>query len=217
MRKIYLAALAVCFFTVANAQFSSGDKYLTGGFSLNNSKSESPSSTQKQFGIGFSPAFIQFKSDKKAAGFRIQANYGRNRNTSGTNYQNQDIYGVGAGVFSQNYFRLGKGFYFFIEKGIGVNYANSKTTQSAFAVNTIKSNAYSGNIYLKPGVGYKLTNRLLVNLDFSNILSLSYTHQKNETTTGTVTTSDKSNGVNFSSSLNNTSLGNLGITFGWRL
>jgi len=217
MKKISLIVFSVFMISVANAQFSAGDRYLSGSFSAGWAKNNPSNNEQKQFNIAFSPAFTKFKTDKKASGFRLLTMYGENKSTSGSNTQKTNQYGLGASIFSQNYFSLGKGFYFFAEKGIRASYSNAKTTQSAFASNKIVTEGYSASIYLKPGVGYKLTDRLLLNLEFGDILNLGYGHTKTENTTGAVKTVDKNTSVNLASSLNNLSLGDLGITFAWKL
>jgi hypothetical protein len=203
--------------SVANAQFSAGDKYLSGSFSAGWAKNTPSNNEQKQFNLAFSPAFTKFKTDKKATGFRILTMYGESKSTNGVNTQKLNQYGLGAGVFSQNYFPLGKGFYFFAEKGIEATYANAKVTQSSLPSNEVLTQGYSASIYLKPGIGYKLTNRLLLNLEFANILNLTYGHSKTENTVGATKTVDKNTSLNFGSSLNNISLGDLGITFAWKL
>ncbi len=217
MKKFTLIVFSVFMISVANAQFSAGDKYLGGSFSAGWANNKPGNNEQKQFNIGFSPSFTKFKTDKKAVGFKLITLYGENKSISGINTQKLTQYGLGAGVFSQNYFTLGKGFYFFAEKGIEATYAHSKATQSAFANNEIVTQGYSASIYLKPGVGYKLTDRLLLNLEFGNIIDLTYGHSKTENKTGTTTTTEKNNSLSFGSSLNNISLGDLGITFAWKL
>lgn len=209
--------LIILVVSAVHAQFKTGDHYLTGSFSFATGKSES-NFAQNQLNISFSPSFFKFKTDKKATGVRINSNYGESKNTSGSNTQTTDQLGLGLGIFSQNYFSLNHNFYFFIEKGISAGYSWSKTKESAFANNKILSTGYSATVYLKPGIGYKLTDRLIINLDFVNIAALTYGHSKTETTIGsTPTTTTKNNSFAFNSGLNNASLGDLGITFGLRL
>lgn len=218
MKKFNFFMLTFIIISVANAQFKAGDRYLSGSFSFNGGKSEQSSSyNTKQFNIGFSPSFTKFKTDKKASGFKLFAGYGENKNISGSNTQSTDQVNLGAGIFSQNYFSLGNNFYFFLEKGISTGYSWSKTKESAFATNKVISTGYSATLYLKPGVGYKLTDRLIVNLNFMDFAALTYGHSNTETTTGTTTTTMKNNSFGLSSGLSNVSLGDLGITFGWRL
>ncbi len=217
MKKFTLIVFSVLMISVTNAQFSAGDKYLSGSFSTGWSKNNPSNNEQKQFNIAFSPAFTKFKTDKRASGFRLLTMYGESKSISGSNIQKTNQYGLGAGVFGQNYFSLGKGFYFFAEKGIRASYSHSKVSQSAFASNVIVTQGYSASIYLKPGVGYKLTDRLLLNLEFGDILKLGYGHSKTENTTGATKTVDKNTSINLGSSLNNMSLGDLGITFAWKL
>jgi hypothetical protein len=219
MKRLTLSAVLLLCILVASAQFSPGDKYLTGTVSFSTSKTEfGPGNEEKNLGISFSPSILKFKSDRKATGFRLLSNYSEHKEISSSNLNKTDQLTAGAGVFCQRIFPLGKGFYFFTEKGVTASILWSKNTQSAFANTSSKTTGFTGSVYITPGFGYKLTDRLLMNLNLNNLLSLNYTHQKNEATvSGSTTTTGKSSSLNLSSSLNNNVLSNVGITFGWKL
>lgn len=218
MKKSTLVAMALFVLSSINAQFTAGDKYLTGSIGFNSSKTSSnPNSEVKSFGLEFSPAFIRFRTENKAIGFRLLSGYSHAETTSGTNHDDSKQYNIGAGFFAQRYFSLGSKFYFLLEPGISLAYGSTKNIQSAFAVTTMESKVYGARAYVTPGIGYRLTDRFIMNLNFTNIVSLSYLYQKSETTVANNTSGSKSNSFGFQSSLNNTSIGNLGITFGWRL
>ena len=218
MTEISLIAMALFTLSSVSAQFVSGDKYLTGTIGFNSSKITSdPNAEVKSSGFEFSPAFIRFRSDNKAIGFRLLSGYSHAETSSGTNHEDSKHYNIGAGIFAQRYFSLGNRFYFLVEPGISLAYGSTKNTQSAFAVTTTENKIYGARVYITPAIGYKLTNRLIMNLNFTNMLALSYTHQKSETKVANTTSASRSNAYAFQSSLNNTSVGNLGITFGYRL
>lgn len=218
MKKFTLIILALFVLSSISAQFTAGDKYLTGTIGFNSNKTTSGANSEiKGFGLEFSPAFIKFRTENKTIGFRLLSGYSHAETTSGTNHEDSKQYNIGAGVFVQRYFSLGNKFYFLLEPGISLAYGSTKNVHSAFAVTTMESKMYGARAYLTPGIGYKLTDRFIMNLNFANVVALSYTHQKSETTVANNTSGSKSNSFGFQSSLNNTSVGNLGITFGWGL
>lgn len=212
MKKLILSAVTLLLILTANAQFTQGDKYLSGSVSFNLNKTETSTGIdQKQLFIGFSPSFTKFKTTKKAAGFRLFASYGRSTFVNQFNTSEIHQQGIGLGVFSQNYLLLGKGFYLLAEKGIKLNYLLSKTLPDN------RSTEYSATLYVTPGIGYKLSNRLLINLEFNDLINVSFTHQKNVNNNSSTPVVSHGNYFSFFSGLNNGSLGNLGINFGWKL
>lgn len=217
MHKLYLALALICCTSIAKAQFSAGDRLLGGSVSFNGQKGTPSGSDSKQFNFGIAPSFTHFKSATKADGVRFNVNYGEQKIVTGVNYQKADNLGLGLTFFNQRYFTLGKGFYFLVEKGITAGYTFSKVRQSAFAINEIKTQGFSGTLYLRPAVGHKITDRLFINLDLGNLAALTYGHTKTENTVGSTTTTDKNDAVSFYSTLNNLSLGDVAITFAWKL
>ncbi len=219
MKKFTFFVFATLVVSAINAQFKAGETYLTGSVSLNSDKTTSPSSPDiKSFGFEFSPAFIKFNTDKKATGFRFISGYSKSNTTFGITLQEAKQYTIGAGIFAHQYYSLGNNFYFLLEPGASFTYGSGKNvTTSVSTVTTTENKIYGVRAYLTPGIGYKLTDRFFMNLNFNNILALSYIHQDSKTTVMNNTTTSKSNSFGFQSSLNNTSVGNLGITFGWRL
>jgi hypothetical protein len=119
----------------------------------------------------------------------------------------------GLGVFSQNYLNLNKDFYLFLEKGMSgsVSLGSNDIINNPAASSDITT--YSLSLYLTPGIGYKLSDRLIIGLNLGNIISANYTHSKIKYPAS----SAKNDGFLLSTSLNNINVGNVGITFGWKL
>jgi hypothetical protein len=214
MKKFTLYALSVLLVGTTNAQFTKGEKYLSGFFSGSLQENDlNDNNGVESFNLFLSPSFHKFKTDKKASGFKILIGFNQFIYYNSPTITRQRMGTVGAGLFSQNYVNLNKDFYLVLEKGFSgaISFGNNKTL--TVPTSSYDLTSYNVNLYLTPGIGYKLTDRLIIGLNFSNALSLSYTHSVTEYPSG----KSRTDALNFLSSLNNTSLGSVGINFGWRL
>jgi hypothetical protein len=213
MKKITLFAFAFFVCTIANAQFSKGEKYLSGSFSgqVNDYDLNDHAGTDS-YSISFAPAFSRFVSAKKAVGLKIMAayQYSKAYNPDITTQRSTQF---GLGIFSQNYLNLNKGFYLLLEKGISgiVGLGSNDIANNPAASSDLTQ--YSLGIYLAPGIGYKLSDRLIIGLNLGSIISANYTHSKIKYPNY----SAKNDALQVFSSLNNINLGSVGITFGWKL
>ena len=201
-------------FYFTQAQFVKGDKYLSGSFSGHmNDQDINDQDGVESYSINFAPSFYRFKTDKKATGFKILLGFNYSKQFTPSNTMRSRYGNIGAGLFSQNYFGLGKGFFMVIEKGVNGTFSLGSNDILSMPTSNSDFTAYSVNLYLTPGVGYKLTDRLLVGLNLNSILSIGYAHTVIKSSSSTV----KNDALNISSGLNNTSVGNVGITFGWKI
>lgn len=219
MRKLTLAALLVIFAAAANAQFTKGDKYLGGSFQFKITDQDvSDNSSTDDLSIFISPSFTKFKSDRRATGFRLITGYQYNKNNNGGVHSEFSGWHLGAGIFAQRYLLLGKGF--FLAGEYGANLATFMG-QTEFTIPTppitIDVDTYTLSLYFTPHLGYKLSERLLIGLNFSNIAAIDVVHHRYKNQSSTGTSRFKNTSMNLSSSLNNTSLGNLAINFAWKL
>lgn len=213
MKKITLFILSGFFVCIADAQFTKGEKYLSGSFySHFNDYDLNDHDGTESVSILFSPSFSKFVSGKKAIGLKVNTGYQYGKMYS-SDTTRSTLGQLGVGVFSQNYLDLKKGFYLLLEKGITGNVALSHIN----VINAPSANSdltsYSLSVYLTPGIGYKLSDRLIVGLNLGSIISAGYTHTKVKYTTSTA----RINSLQVFSSLNNINLGSVGITFGWKL
>jgi hypothetical protein len=216
MKKFTLVVTALLFFVASEAQFSKGDRYLSGSFSFSHSKNESSATyALHSFSIGLSPSIMKFKSPKKTVGFRIAAKY--DESTTSLPTQTTDQVMVGAGVFAQHILPLGKGFYLYAERGLDLSYTWANTREPSSTAIEYAVKYYSGSLSVTPGVGYKLTDRLIINLNFRNVLNLNYSYYHQQMKSSGSASTTNGHNFNLNSSLNNTTLGDLAITFGWKL
>jgi hypothetical protein len=216
MKKLTLSALTVLLISATNAQFSKGDRYLTGSFSAIVSDNETNSERIKSYGISFAPAIVKFKSEKKASGFKLLAGFHHGKNTSGVATSKSDMFEVGGGLFWQNYVLLNKGFYLVLEHGVNGRFGRTEGSSNPGDY-SYNNTSYGAAVYLSPGLGYKLSERLIIGLNFSHLASAGYSFHRSVQTNGGVTYKSSNGSFSVASSVNNTSVGNLGITFGWKL
>jgi len=126
---------------------------------------------------------------------------------------------IGVNVFSQRFFTLPQNLFFTINTGASAAFSFGKQTNTS--VNFIsrrKSTGYGISVSLAPGLSYRLTQRLLFDAYLSNLINISYFHtETNFKNTQTPDTKSTQNNFNLSSSLSNTTLGNVGLGFRWLL
>lgn len=212
MKHTTLALLAILFAGYSNAQFSKGDKYISGGISFSHAKTESLSE-QKNTSFSFSPAFIKFRSEKKAVGFALSFAHIR-QETDAVIPQNTKRYTAGAEVFIQNILPLGKGFYVYAQPGVAASYGWGTSVSSGTTWEN-KWKSYGVAAYLTPGIGYKFSNRLLAAISFNNAVLASYSHISEEDAISNNTS--KGNSFSLSSGLFNSQIGNLGFSLAYKL
>jgi hypothetical protein len=217
MKKLTLGALAILFIATADAQFNTGDRYLTGYVDAGAGTQKINTTKTKTYGLTLAPAISKFKTPNKANGFKILLGFQHSKSDDAFNVSTGDQYSVSAGMFSQRYFTIGKNFYLMLEKGIDAGYTYLRSRSPSAPNYKSDRHGYGIGVYLTPGMGYKLTDRLIIGLNFSNLARLGYSFYKYEVANLVGTTTSESSQFNFSSSVNNTSVGNLGITFGWKL
>ena len=214
MKQLTLSAITMLLFTVANAQFTIGEKYLSGAIAGHLADLDlNDNDGVESYSIHFSPAIHTFRSDKKAFGIKALLGYQYGKSSTPTAVTKHRQGTIGAGLFWQNYINLNKGFYLVMEKGFNGAFISGSDDVISGPVSDADITAYNINLYLTPGIGYKLTNRLIVGLNLNNILAIGYTHSVNKT----ATSKSKSDALSVFSGLNNTNLGSVGINFGWKL
>ncbi|HEX6914437.1 MAG TPA: hypothetical protein VF145_04310 [Chitinophagaceae bacterium] len=219
MKQILLMLPVFAFVTSARAQFTKGDRYLGGYASFNYSNDDlNTSNGQKNFYIAFSPSFTRFKTDRKATGFRFTLGYENNKTKFTFGEQKREDWLAQAGLFGLRIFPLGKGFYLSTEAGGNIGYRNSNNTTVAAPGDRDKRNEYNVNGYFTPGLGYKLTDRLVLGVNLNSVVGIGYSHVESRYTNPSgVTTKQQADRLSLFSSLNNTTVGQLGFSFMWKL
>jgi hypothetical protein len=99
---------------------------------------------------------------------------------NGANYISSKLNQYNLGIFYRKYKKLGKDFYFFTE--LGASYINMKETNTdtlGTDLETIKQSG--GQIFLTPGLSYKILNKLHLEIIIPNLVTTEYIVSKDKT------------------------------------
>lgn len=221
MKKKLLAASFMGITLLANAQFSEGQKVLSGSFAFTNSNNANgiySSNEVNQTSFYFSPSFARFKNPTTLIGYKItfatnnyidKATSNKTTNTS-----------IGGGYFVQKIKPIGKDFFVFAETGINATYDWSKYSNFTSPSFNLKGKSFGATAYITPGLGYKITPRWIADITLNNIAALSYSHGQNDyfdNSTSTVRSNQKTDAVRFYTGLDKNALSNIGIGIRWLL
>ncbi len=211
MGKLLLSfVLCFCFSLLANAQFNKGNVLLGGQLGYGTTKNTAePTPFQKTGGGNFTIALGKALNENTVFGINFSYLPGSQSNDDpNSGYVNYKTYGYAAGVFYRKYKSLGKEFYLFGESGL--NYQGSTFSDKDISGNkTLSGSSNGGNIYIMPGIAYRISKKFFLEISVPNLFSASYNNSKT-TTSGITTTQDQfSIGANLSSN----TLSSLGIGF----
>ena len=223
MRKTAILTIGLaCFTFVSNAQISKGSLYLGGsiGYSKTSEERTATSPTIPNTGelknLVVSPAIGIAVKQNFIAG--INFNYGKGtQNYFAGNNSKYDSKVVGGGVFLRRYYPVATRFYAYGELGAG--YANvSNTQESNYGTGIFtgyQSKGWSVGASVSPGITYNVTKALFLEMEFANLLQLSYgkatqTEKSSPTATPYVTTRKS---FDFNTSLTSSSNLNVGVRF----
>jgi len=206
--KTILICLPLLLSITVHAQFTTGQKLLSGGINFGNTSYNYGDTTrQNSLSAGLSFSLGKFISPLHSIGFGLS--YSLNNYTQKqpglANYSSTMNY-LGASFFSQYYFPIAKQFYAFLQwnSTAGINFGNTTGYSNNFK-------GYSIATGLNPGLSYKLNKRFLFNASLNNLVSLGYSHSKNNL--NVMSGNGVMNSFTLSSSLNSGSLGNIGLGF----
>ena len=212
MTRIILSIIIlISISTVANAQFTKGSAVLGGTFSFGSNKNmsdvtpEKSSTSSGSFNVSLGKAI----RENSLLGIFITYQYNSREYNMGYAPGKDNSNGYGIGLFYRIYKNLGKEFYLFGEVGGGYQGSGSNSYDSS-GNKTSTGNTYGGQIYLYPGVAYKVSRKFFIELSIPQLFNAAYSHGNT-----------KSGGVNSSSSdffyvdanLNSNPLSNIGIGF----
>ena len=210
MKKSFLLSAIVAIFAItASAQIKKGAMLLGGQLSYGDSK-RSFNSTQAdetvKSGLYNILVGTALKENFILGGY---VRYGHFKiNNSNNLYSNTKEESYSAGVFIRQYKKIGKDFYFFGELGGGYLGANGSQTTTSPSVIT-KYEQSGGNLYLSPGISYRIYKKLQVELAIPQLAAVSYLTQKNTAPAN----GSKENLFQFNTNLNSSFLSNLGLGF----
>jgi hypothetical protein len=177
MSRILLSVLVILSFLSTNAQFNKGDLLIGGTLSYSSFKMNSPSiSSEQEYDNGVFNIAIG-KAIKENAIFGININYSPNLNTADYGYGPVTVrtsnYGIG--VFYRIYKNIGKEFFIFGEAGAAYNGSTTSTKDSTG--NKISTGtSYGGNIFLTPGIAYKISKKFFLELSIPQLFLASYSN-----------------------------------------
>ena len=197
--------------SVLNAQIKKGSIFLGGDISGSTHKTKRDGVvTNSQDGVVISPVFGKAIKENLILGVNAGIGFYEN-NSAASSSQKNNFYE--AGIFLRKYKPIGKsGFSIFLQGGLDVNYNSNEyiLPPSDFS----KTKRYTIGINAYPGISYTVNKRLQLETGFNNLLHLGYFTERREFG-GTFPSTDKSSGINISTSL---SLDNLAaLQLGFRL
>lgn len=228
MTKIYTLSILFClsvFF--ASAQFDIGQKVIGGNVGFNGATSEyynSISNKNNTTNISASPSIAWFTKANQLFGIGLQYNYNHEK-SSVINYPgysdtiSSNSHSIGVNMFSQRFIPLAHNFYFTVTATGSAWYSFGKRSEIRTANElSTRTTGYGIRASLAPGLTYRLTQRFLFDAYLSDFLSAGYTHSQYKNGDGGGSgEKPHQNTFNLSSSLSNTSLGNIGLGFRWLL
>jgi len=219
MKTLYLILASSFFISISQAQFTKGDKLLGGSFGIGYGSSktgDADKNTQKGFSIGLSPSYAWFTSSTTALGFKLNGSYGHSKSDGTLPTSSGHSSAYGGSLFFQKYKNLDSRLSLYAEFGASGSYSSS-TSKTLYSGQTSESKGSSWNagVYVTPGILYKLTQRLLLDVSLNSLLSFNYGKGKSSDQNGN---SYKSSGFSIGSSFNNSSTATgVGVGFKWLL
>ena len=230
MRKTFsLFTLAFLTSLSLSAQFTQGQKLIGGSVSFStvsgdfaqNSFNNNSINRTSNTGLGINISAAKFISPKTTWGVGLLYSYTRyivdqEVPAQGNNFK-YALHSGGVNVFSQRFITLGNNFFFTILGGGTVSY-NYNRQADLVSKATSKTKGYSVDAALTPGLTYKINNRFLFDAFLNNFISASFQHVEGKSNYPLPQEAKThSNGFYITTSLSNTSLGNVGLGFRWLL
>ncbi len=217
MKKTFLlSVIAIVASLTVSAQIKKGALLIGGQLSFTGSNSQFINTQRDvKYRSGFYnvAAGLTVKENKAIGVYASYGNfnYDYTNNTNGTVYLNSRGDNYKFGVFYRQYKKLAKDFYLFGQLNTG--YTGGKQTDTDLPSNNKTSFTRSGGeLYLTPGISYRLYKKLHVELSIPELAGVSY-FRESRTSAATPSSDYKQNSFRFNTSLNTTFLDNLGLGF----
>jgi len=221
MKPFLLITFLTGSFLFSKAQFTTGQKVLSGNVSFSRTNNINPvySSDANQTTFNFSPSFGKFKNATTLIGFKLLFGTSKtNQEAIGADYE-QENSSAGIGFFVQKIKPLGKDFFLFAETGLSGNYMWAKSITPNQPYDEIRNKGFAIQVYVTPGLGYKITPRFIADITLNNIAYIGYSHVKTEykISSSSPTTVEKSDALSIGTGLEKNALSNIGIGIRWLL
>jgi hypothetical protein len=202
-RKILLVFVVVLYsVTCTKAQIGRGSTFLGGNLGF----STSENFDRKQTVFLISPSVGITVKENFILGTSLR--YGHLKNEH-NNVKGKD-YGIG--IFARKYKPLGKGFYLFGHSELGYTYNyQDQVVFISQSTDTHREKIQSIRLNLNPGLSYAISNRLQVELMFSDFISATYSRFKKESLKNQHLIEPKSNSFSVNSNLSINGINSLEI------
>lgn len=212
MTRILLTVLFAFLSTmIASAQFAKGSILLGGQLSYSNNdyKTNDQHISYGSFIVSAGKAI----SENTVVGINLTYNPAWvdkyfNYGVGPLKYKNS---GYGIGIFYRKYKGLGKEFYLFGEAGAGY-IGSTQSGKDDAGDELLTGHSNGGNMYLSPGVAYKISKKFFLELTIPNIFYAQYFSNSTDVQQ-TPPYNDKSNLFSISTSLSSNLLSNMAIGF----
>ena len=215
-RVLFLTAIITTFNLAMSAQIKKGSVVLGGQFAYNDAISNYSSSQpdHKNKSAVFNISAGKALKENKVLGVSVSYghfNFDYNYNNNGNIYLNSNADQYAFDIFYRQYKKLAKDFYLFGELGVGY-FGSNQTDTDVPGNNKTKYTLSGGELYLTPGIAYRIYKKLQVELLVPQIAGVNYSVQKRKSFSNSANDS-RQNQFRFNTSLNSSLLSNLGLGF----
>jgi hypothetical protein len=173
MRLFTLLISSLLIFSALSAQ-QKGNILIGGTVGFYRAKTNDFLDSSRSTTIYLAPSIGKFYRTNRMAGISLdlgKTSY-KDKNAKSSSY--------GGGVFLRQYQPLGKSFYLFAQEGIRAQFSKSQAHYYADLSYIEKTEYQYAGLYFYPGVAYGLTKKLQLEVAFTQMVSLYYSHSKTE-------------------------------------
>jgi len=209
MKKTFTLSIVATFLVIyANAQINKGSVLFGGTLNFYTDQlKNSDSVVLKSNNFSITPS-IGFAVDTNTI-VGVSLFYGNSNNKGFVSFE-QKSNTYGAGIFARRYKPISKNFYLYAETNLMFDYTSYNYSEHIYNQSEYDSKAFDINLNISPGVAYSLTHCIQLEAGLQNLLSVAYTHRK-EDSKDNAYTNFKENNFTLSSSLNPVSFGSVFI------
>jgi hypothetical protein len=218
MKKCYLLVGLLIGTIGVQAQFSKGQKMLSGNIQFNHSSQRYELTNQndwksRQGGAGLEIGYNIFRSEQMFDRYSLFIGQQYNSSESGINPNKYNSTIIGVAYTRTRLFPFVGKLKLTLGTGVQLSF-NTIHTESA----GIKGNGFGMGITggVTPGIVYPLNNRILLSMQFNNLLSVYYNYTKTGRTSATVNDEIR-HSVGFSAGTNAGTLSSFGLGAYWLL
>jgi hypothetical protein len=210
MKKTLFTAVLSIVIIVANAQVNKGSILLGGNISANTSNSNYGTTEAKQNSWVINPSVGYAYKLNRIIGFSFGYSHGNARTESGSTVSINRFNNYSAGIYQRSYFPIGKNFSLYGQGDLSFGYLRRNVTNTPGSSYIEKQTGVV--LSVSPGISYAISKKIMIELGFSNLLTVGY----NSTTTNYTGTfpnpTNKTNSFSIGANANPSN----GFNFGFR-